>query len=258
MKTSRIKIAAADFAPKARARIGVVLLSSDMQTERDFAAMTPPDVYIHAARVRFDNPATKENLMNTRGRIAAAAKLINPGEKLAALLYACTSASALIGDDKIRAILRRASSDAPCFTPVSAALAGLKALGAARVAILAPYTKEVSAGVARCLQAGGITIANLVYLGIADDRRIARISLKVIVRAAIETMRQTPAADALFISCTNMRAVEVIEEIEKKIKKPVITSNQAMLWAALRACGIKTAHIPGKPGRLPNAGREKI
>nr|WP_246230614.1 hypothetical protein [Bradyrhizobium cytisi] len=80
----------------------------------------------------------------------------------------------------------------------------------------------------------------------SDNELMSKVTPESIVRAAVEM--NTQAADALFISCTAIRAVEVIERIEQQIRKPVVTAVQALFWQRLRLAGYEKA-IPGY-GRL--------
>jgi maleate isomerase len=82
-------------------RIGLIVLSTDHVLERDFARMCPAEVAIHATRIAYDNPTTPENLRRMQPRLAQAAALILPDEPLDAICYGCTSASMVLGDDKV-------------------------------------------------------------------------------------------------------------------------------------------------------------
>lgn len=234
-------------------RIGLVLLATDHTTERDFARMCPRDeVGIHANRIAYENPTTPENLLRMQPRLTAGAALILPGESLDALCYSCTAASAVIGDGAVEAAVQAAKPDVPVITPTGAARTALRALGATRISILAPYVAATGAAIAEYFVRHGFAVVNLVCLGLADDREMARVSPATIVTAARQTL--APEADALFISCTALRAAEVAEEIERELGKPVITSNQASVWLSLRKAGIHTE--PSGFGRLFSLPRQ--
>jgi maleate isomerase len=168
-------------------------------------------------------------------RLTAAAALILPDESLDAIAFACTAASVVIGDEAVRAALDRAKPGVPCVTPTSAAFAAFAGLGMSRVSILAPYTPRVSDALARYFADHGVEVAGLRCFGLEDDRVIARVAPAAIIEAAIEAI--DPDADGLFISCTGLRAAEVVEEIEARVGRPVVTSNQAMIWRAARLAG---------------------
>lgn len=228
-------------------RIGLVLLSTDHTTEREFNHMVPADrVGVYGTRVEYANPTTPENLRKMGPGLAAAAALILPGERLDAIVYACTSGSIAIGDLAIAAAFAAVKPGMPVVTPVTAARDALHALGARRISMLTPYLLDTSRPMAEHFSGLGFDVLNLDCFGFEDDRQMARIRPDSIVEAACKAAQED--ADALFISCTALRAAGVAAEIEDRIGKPVVTSNQACVWRALRHCGIEDA-IPGY-GRL--------
>lgn len=226
-----------DERPVAR-RIGLLVLATDHTSERDFARMAPlGEVGLYSARVAYANPTTPANLRAMQPRLAEAATLILPDEPLDALCYCCTSASAVIGDEAVEAALAAAKPNTPIVTPPAAARVALTALGARRIALLTPYTRATTAPVAEYFAGHGFELAGVTCLGLDDDRLMARITPEAIVAAAVDATAGD--ADALFISCTALRAAEVAERIEAAIGRPVVTSNQASVWRCLRLAGIE-------------------
>ncbi|MCA0339072.1 MAG: ectoine utilization protein EutA, partial [Proteobacteria bacterium] len=118
-------------------------------------------------------------------------------------------------------------------------VSGLKALGARRISVLTPYTLDTSRPMADYFLALGFDIARFTRLGLSDDRDMARISPEEIIAFAKEAT--APDCDALFISCTAVRAAGVAAKIEAAIGRPVVTSNLATAWACLHLCGDETA-----------------
>lgn len=225
-----------DARPVAR-RIGLVVLATDHTSERDFARLCPADaVGIYATRIAFENPTTPANLRLMQPRLTEAAALILPGEPLDALCYSCTAASAVLGDAAVVAALREAKPEVPVVLPTLAARAAFEALGVRRISILTPYLAETGETIAAYFRTHGLEISSLTCLGLADDREMARVSPAAIADAAAEAV--APDAEALFISCTALRAAAVAGEIERRIARPVVTSNQASIWHALRVAGI--------------------
>lgn len=222
-------------------RIGLILLATDHTTEPDFQRMVASDhVGVYATRIPYANPTTPENLRRMQPLLTEAARLILPDEKLDAICYSCTSASVVIGDAEIEAAIRAAKPGVTVVTPPAAAMAGLRALGAGRISVLTPYTVETSRPMAAYFAAHGFEIASFTCLGFEDDREMARIAPSAIAAAARDAA--APDAQALFISCTALRAASVAAEIEAAIGRPVVTSNQATAWQCLRAIGDTTAH----------------
>ncbi|RCS23086.1 ectoine utilization protein EutA [Phyllobacterium salinisoli] len=235
-------------------RIGLIILATDHTTEPDFRRLVASDrIGLYTARIAYANPTTPENLRRMQPELTRAASLILPDEELDAICYSCTSASVVIGDKEIQAAIQIAKPGVAVVTPTLASVRALHAVGAARISILTPYTIATSTPMADYFAASGFDIARFTCFGLEDDRQMARISPATLVAAAREAMDGD--ADALFISCTALRAAGVAAEIERTIGKPVITSNLATSWAALRLCG-ETEPRPelGRLMRLPMAG----
>lgn len=226
-----------DARPAAR-RIGLLLLATDHTTERDFARHCSPDeVGVYVGRIAFENPTVPDNLQRMLPRLSQSVALILPGERLDVLCYSCTAASVIMGDEVVEATVQEAKPDVPVVTPARAARLGLDRLGHRRISILTPYVPEVGEAVAAYFRGHGFEIAGVTCFGLEDDRDMARVSPDSLVAAACEAA--APDADALFISCTALRAFEVVEAIEERIGRPVVTSNQASLWLSLRHVGIE-------------------
>ena len=228
------------------AAVGLVLLSTDFTAERDFATICPPgSIAAYANRIAYDNPTTPENLAATLPRLTEAARNILPAQPLAAIIFGCTSASAILGEE-VATNLAAGRPGTPCVTPVSAAHAAFEHLGVNRISMLTPYTPVVTEPVVSWFAAHGIQVGRVRCFGLEDDMVMARISRKAIIEAAKATIEDD--AQALFISCTALRSASVAEHIEQIIGKPVVTSNQAMVWRSLRLAGYAQA-VPGY-GRL--------
>ena len=217
-------------------RIGLIILATDHTTEVDFRRMVASDrIGVYVSRIRYANPVTPENLLKMQPSLTEGAALILPDETLDAVMYSCTSASVVIGDRNIEAAINAAKPGASVVTPTAAAVKGLRALGARRISVLTPYTIETSRPMADYFVDLGFTIDRFTCLGLSDDREMARIAPDDI--AAFARQALAPQSDALFISCTALRAAEVAARIEAETGKPVVTSNLATAWACLRLCG---------------------
>jgi maleate isomerase len=219
-----------------RFRIGLIALATDHTTERDFAHLCPQDeVAVYVSRVLNYNPTTVENLRRMAPRLSEAAALLLPEEPLDVVAYSCTSASVVIGDEAIQAAIHEAKPGVACVTPPSAAVAAFRHLGVRRISILTPYIRAVSEPFVDYFAACGLDTVSLTCLGIEDDRDMARLAPASIAAVAREVC--DPEAEGLFVSCTALRAAEAAGAIEEALGKPVVTSNQAMAWHALRTAG---------------------
>ena len=218
-------------------RLGLILLATDLTTERNAARLIGPDeAGLHATRVAFANPTTPENLRRMGPRLGEAAALIVPDERLAAVLFSCSSASVAIGEAAVREAIAAGRPGVPVVTPTDAAREALEALGARRIALLTPYLPETSATVAAHFEGLGFDLVRSHCMGLADDREMARIPETAILAAACEA--DHPEAEALFISCTAFPALAVAGRIEAALGKPVVTSNQASLWQLRQLAGL--------------------
>jgi maleate isomerase len=224
-----------DARPLAK-RIGLIILATDHTTEVDFQRMVAgPGIGVYISRIPYANPTTPDNLRKMQPALAAGAGLILPGETLDAIVYSCTAASVVIGDEEVDAAIGPAQPGVPVVTPPAAGVRGLRALAARRISILTPYTVATSRPMAAYFAARGFEIASFTCLGFEDDREMARIPPGALVEIARETT--APEAEALFISCTALRSAIAAPAIEEVIGRPVVTSNQATAWNCLRLCG---------------------
>ncbi|MER9951351.1 ectoine utilization protein EutA [Mesorhizobium sp. M0047] len=220
-------------------RVGLIILATDHTSEPDFRRMVASErIGVYVARIPYANPTTPENLRKMQPALTAGAALILPDEPLDAICYSCTSASVVIGDAEIEAAIQAAKPGVPVVTPPMAGVRGLRALGARKISILTPYTVETSRPMAAYFAAQGFDIASFTCLGFEDDREMARIAPAKLVDLAREATEAS--ADALFVSCTALRAALAVTCMEKAIGRPVVTSNQATAWNCLRLCGDDT------------------
>jgi len=218
-------------------RIALVALATDHTSERDFARICDPDqVGVYVNRIEFENPTTKETLLKTGPRLTGAVAQILPDEDVDVVAYGCTAASIVLGNDAVTHYLNAAKPDTPCVTPSSAAFDAFETLGVKRISLLTPYSPEITDEMAQYFATHGLEVVNAACFGLTDDRQMARISESCIIEAALAAC--DPRADALFLSCTALRAATCVQTIEDELGKPVVSSNQAMVWRCLRLAGI--------------------
>lgn len=238
-------VEAAFAPPEAVARLGMIVLSTDLTSERDaWKALPGHRAALHVTRVAHENPSTPENLRKMGPRLAAAAEMLSPVPGLAAILYSCTAASVEIGDRAVAQAINSACPNVSVVTPPDAAVRGFAALGIRRVALVTPYLIETTEPMARYFTSRGLEIVNAECLGIADDRAMARVTPESIIAAAVAA--DCREAEGIFISCTALGAFDVIDEIEARLGKPVISSNQAGLWQLMQHASLTPASGPGR------------
>jgi maleate isomerase len=164
------------------------------------------------------------------------------------IVFACTTGSLVHGvgwDREVAARITRASGCA-ATTTTTAVLSALEAMGATSLAVATPYLEELNVIERQFLEASGFAVANIAGLGCATDAEIGRLEPEDAV-SLVERV-DTPRADAVFISCTNFHCLPAIASLERQLGKPVVTSNLAGAWAALRQIGVED-QLPGY-GRL--------
>ncbi len=213
-------------------RIGLIALATDFNSEQDLRRMYPEGVEVFTNRVLNANPVTLQNLRNMAGDISRAAGGILPGFSLDAMIYGCTSGTVANGAEKIEALVHESCPGIPVTNPVTAALAAFSHLQAKRISILTPYTEAVNLEMAAYFENHDIEVINIAGFGYESDIDMTAIPPQDIAAAAASVVADD--ADLLFISCTAIRASLVIESIEQAIGKPVVTSNQALVWHSLK------------------------
>ncbi|WP_186100640.1 maleate cis-trans isomerase family protein [Burkholderia gladioli] len=231
------------------ARIGLIALSTDPVIERDFHRLVPDDgIGVFSTRIHLETPNSDRTFLALADRLEAAARLLIPDSRLDAIVFGCTSASTLIGPRQVEQRIRLGRPGVAVTNPATAAVAALRALKARRVALITPYTAQMTRNVMRFLAEADIELSSVRIADHDTDYAIGSIPERFFVEAAQAS--QLTGVDAIFISCTGTRALNVIEEIEAQTGLPVVVSNQAAFWHALRLAG-REVPIRGY-GRLLN------
>lgn len=219
-----------------RARIGYVLLAMEQTIEDDVFRLTPPGVGSHFSRVPMPNAVTVENLLAVADELPRAAALILPEVTLDAITYACTSGSLVVGEERVQEQLAKGAPGAKTTSLVTGAIRALHTLKTKRVVIATPYLDEINVLEGEYFNKRGLEVLEIQGLNITNDEDIVRVS-PTYMRDFARSLDH-PEADAIFISCGALRVLDIIEDLEQLVGKPVVTSNQAMVWDALRLAGI--------------------
>jgi len=221
-----------------RAAIGLLVLATDQTMEHEFRHLIRlPGVAVYGARLFNDADITPETLRAIGDRITPATELILPDIGLDVVGFGCTSASMALGEQEIFRQIHRARPGIACTTPVTAAFAAVRALGARRIGVLTPYSPEVNAVVRGYLTQHGVDVAAFATFDKRDDKEAARISVDSIASGIVDMARRV-RLDAVFVSCTSLRLAERVAAIEAEIGIPVTSSDHALAWHCLRLAGI--------------------
>ena len=225
-----------------RAKLGFILMSTDLAAEVDFHDMAPEGVAIHVTRLKTDDYTTNETLSRHIEAMADAASRIQPDMKPDVISYSCTSGSIVNGEQQVMDEIKKGAPYAQPMTLVTGVVDALHELGAKKLVVGTPYLDEVNTAEAEYLVAKGFEVLDIQGLNLETGSEMGSVTPAYWKQFALEIDR--PDADAIFLSCGGIRAIEVAEEIEELTGKPVITSNQGQMWSCLRRAGI-TDEIKG-------------
>ena len=228
--------------PSAPLRIALIALASDHGIRDEMGLLLGRRGELHLARVSAPDDYDLASLATTTRNIGRALQWMGTGASVDVTAYGCTSATVVVGENRVKRRLRRALPHAPCTTPITAALAAFDHLGARRIALLTPYPEPIHSAVARCLAGRGLQLVDQATLDIATDRAITDYPAEGL-RARILGLDRR-GADAIFVSCTSLRIASAIRRIEAAVGLPLVTSNQALAWHCLKLAG-RSAKIAG-------------
>ena len=213
--------------------IGLLALASDHAIESEMHRMLPADeVSLHISRLASSNTVNMQNLAGIAEGIEAACSVLLPQSDLSVIAYGCTSGTIAAGETRILELLQRMKPGSQPTTPITAARAAFKALGVVDLSILTPYPRDVHMAVVDHLERQGFNILQSAYLDVGEDRRITEIASGSL-EEAIEKLCQGESR-VIFVSCTALRIVSHIADLERKTGKIIVTSNQALAWHCLR------------------------
>ncbi|MGF6597425.1 maleate isomerase [Paraburkholderia sp. GAS448] len=222
-----------------RAAIGLIVLATDHTIEHEWRQLLQQNgVAFYESRLENSPDITPARLAEIESRIAPAAGLLLPGERLDVVAFGCTSAAMVIGEERVFARVREARPGIACTTPITAAVAALATLQVRRVALLTPYIRSINDFMRDYIEARGIAVTRIASFEHADDNEVSRIDAPSLCMA-IEQLARHADADAVFVSCTSLRVGSLIPQLEVVTGKPVISSNFAMAWHALRLAGVR-------------------
>jgi len=225
-----------DEGAHSRAKIGFVLLATEQTIEDDMMRLCPHGVGMHFTRAANPDSITVDTLRAQAPDLSRAAATLLPDGSLDVICYACTSGSLVIGEDRVFAALRKGAPAAEPTSLITAVMRALTSVGAKKIVVATPYLDEVNQQEADYMAARGFDIMAIQGLNLEKDSDMVRVSPAFIHDFAASIDR--PDADAVFISCGALRSLSIVDALEQKLGKPVICSNQAMLWDCLRRAGV--------------------
>lgn len=219
-----------------RAKIGYVLLATEQTIEDDVATINIPGVGSHFARLPSPDSITVANLFALGDHLAPTAATLLPDGSSDVITYGCTSGSLIVGEERVFAEINKGAPNAKATSIITAVKRALKIVGAENIVVATPYLDEINADEADYMEASGFKVLDIQGLNIEKDSDMVRVTPDFIASFAASIDR--PDADAIFISCGALRSLDIVDQLEQHVQKPVICSNQAMIWDALRLAGI--------------------
>jgi maleate isomerase len=233
-----------------RARIGLIIPSANRMTEPQFNHYAPEGLGIHVARGRVAGQPSRTVAELTDEIAHAAGTLADAHPDL--IVFHCTHTSMKEGADgeaRIISLIRK-TTGIDALSTSSLVNDALRALGLRKLVVLSPY--QSNDNIIDYLAAAGFTVVNDVALKCKTAADFEAITPKRWLELAKESDR--PDADGIFLSCTNTTQIEAVAAIEEALGKPVVNSNQAVLWGCLKRLKQKLGGVPPMPdlGRLMN------
>ncbi|MCX7558744.1 aspartate/glutamate racemase family protein [Sulfitobacter sp. F26204] len=228
-------------------QLGLVVLQADETLERDMRHLLPLSTEMLVSRVASGVELDRQMITQMQGKLTAAAELLPRGAGFGAVAYGCTSATAQIGARQVAGLIKKGVATDHVTDPVTSLVAACAALNIRTLGLITPYIATISNQLRQVLEEAGINVIRLLSFEESLEENVVRISADSIIDAAVEMGRST-ACEAVFLSCTNLRTLDIIDAIERKINKPVLSSNQVLAWHLMQLANV--APPAGLPGRL--------
>lgn len=221
-----------------RAKIGLIMPGVNTNCEPEIYRIAPKGVSIHTTRMILTGKATKESYFRMEKDTERAAAELETAE-VDVIGWACTSGGVYCPPERVEGSISRIAG-CPAVSTINAVIAALKAVNAKRIALGTPYVGFINETEIDVLEKAGFTVVSAygLELGVTQEERrgIGRVPPQSMHRFARHI--DHPKADAIFISCTNVAALDEIEAIEQTHGKPFITSTLATAWRCFRVAGI--------------------
>jgi len=218
-------------------RLGLLIPSSNTTMEQEFNLMRPKNATIHTARMCLRKVVVSELLSMEEEIEGEVSKLADA--KVSVIGFGCTTGSLARGLGHDREIVSRIerATKIPAVATAGAVVDALRALKLSRISVGTPYSEQVNALEKRFLEQNGFKVVKMKGLGIIDNTEIGRQNQRAVYNLVKEV--EAAEAEAIFISCTNLPTIGVLEKLEKELEKPVVSSNTATMWAMLRKIGYR-------------------
>ena len=222
-----------------KAKIGLIIPSTNTTNEPEFWRMAPQGVSIHTSRVLLLGKTDQESYLRMAAALADASEELATAE-VDVIAYSCTSGSTMVPVPELLKTMTD-KTGTPATAASAAVVAALRALGANRISVGTPYTELVNTKQKLFLEQHGFRVEALKGLDLGHTQEERRAINRIPPEMAFRLAREVDRADAqaVFLSCTALPTIDVIAELERELGKPVISSNIAVFWSCLRLLGIR-------------------
>ena len=229
-----------------RANMGAIVLQTDETLEQDMRRLIPLEgVALYVSRIAFPQIVTNETLGGMKALMTASAQLLPPQVRYDSVGYGCTSATCVIGHDAVAEQVEAGCQAANVVTPLSGLLDACQALDVKRLAIVSPYVPEVNDSLRTAITNGGVEVVAEACFFEGDDAKVAQLDPTVVEKAAVAVDAMADC-DAVFISCTNVRTLEIIPQLRQRLNKPVLSSNLCLIWRMMQLAGLSNNLLEGE------------
>ena len=233
-----------------RAAFGLIVLQADLTIEPELSPLFNDRlVPLYHTRMSSHPVITPETLAKMPDAILPAVQLFPKEAHLNVVGFACTSGATYIGSEKIEALVQTILPDVLVTDPLKAVIAACRALNVTRLGFISPYVAEVSLSMRARLADDGIEVSTFSSFNQEQEHLVAQISEQSVLDAIVQ-MGKTQNLDAIFASCTNLRTLNILEEAERQIGIPVLSSNQVLAWDMLKRAGLSNVDGPGRLFRV--------
>jgi len=221
-------------------KVGLIALATDFRIEKDFInVIKDQDIDFFVNRIHCYTPLTSENLIKMSNTVTEISEDILPNEKIDCVVYGCTSGTIAAGYEVIKKKVNLAKPEAKVTTPSTAAINALRKMNIKNISIFTPYSKALNDDVVKYFENQNFKITSNAYFDITNDLDIGKVDEDYLYKTLLEM--DLGNADCLFISCTALPALSIIEKLEKKLNKVVLSSNQVLIWDTLQSIGKKSS-----------------
>jgi maleate isomerase len=234
-------------------RIGLLVPSSNTTVEVEFYRALPPHVSLHVARLHLTQ-ITPEAILGMVADLEAQGRNLASAD-VDVIVLGATAPSFLKGLGYDREIAQRitAATGKPATTTSTALIEAIRHLDLKRIALGSAYDDRVN-GIARAfLEANGLAVVAAQGLGLVENLVVGRLEDATAYELAKKVDRAE--ADGIVLACTNWKTMGAIERLERELGKPVVSTTQVSIWAALRALGERQG-IPGYGKLLREIGAQ--